>query len=85
MLALLVFQPPLVFSDSLLEVLTLLSLLTLAAGAYRKIECHQDRCHRIGRFTHGHLHLCAHHHPLVPDDGHITAEHIDAVTKTLSN
>jgi hypothetical protein len=84
MLALPVFSSPLVFSDSLLEVLTLLSLLTLAVGAYRKIECHQTGCHRIGRFTHGHLHLCAHHHPLVPDDGRITATHIAAVTNSLS-
>jgi hypothetical protein len=37
--------------------------------------------YRLGRFPHGHLKLCHVHHPLVPNDGKITAEQIDAVTK----
>lgn len=45
----------------------------------RHLNCHQHRCWRIGRFTHGHLKLCARHHPKVPDNGHITREHIDAI------
>ena len=32
-----------------------------------------------GRFRHGHYRLCAVHHPLVPSDGKITDEHIEAV------
>jgi hypothetical protein len=69
---------------SWMEILTAVSLLALVSAfvaAYRKIECHQTGCHRIGRFAHGHLHLCHVHHPLVPSDGRITAEHIKAVTE----
>jgi hypothetical protein len=71
---------------SWMETLTAVSLLALIsafATAYRKIECHQTGCHRIGRFTHGHLHLCHVHHPLVPSDGRITAEHVAAVGEVV--
>lgn len=64
---------------SWVELLTIVSIITVAIAAYRKIECHQSGCHRIGRFTHGHFKLCHIHHPLVPTDGKITQEHIKSV------
>lgn len=67
--------------DSYLELLSLAVLISAFATAYKHIECHKDGCHRLGRFPHGHLKLCAHHHPGVPNDGKITSEHIDAITK----
>lgn len=70
-----------VVGDSYLELLSLAVLISAVAALYRHVECHQDGCHRLGRYTHGHLKLCAVHHPLVPNDGRVTAEHIDAVTK----
>jgi hypothetical protein len=81
MLASLHFLSEQVFGDSYLELLTLAVLVSAFATAYKHIECHQDGCHRLGRYTHGHLKLCARHHPLVPDNGKITAAEIDAVTK----
>jgi hypothetical protein len=71
---------PVVIGCSVAELLSLLTLITLAGGAYKHLECHQDGCHRLGRFRHGHLKLCHVHHPLVPNDGKVTAEHIAAVT-----
>ena len=62
------------------EITLVISAIALIVGAYRHLECHQDRCHRLGRFTHGHLKLCARHHPLVPNDGQITSAHVDAIT-----
>lgn len=70
---------PVVFGTSLSEVLQDAGLITLIVGAWHHIECHQDGCHRLGRFTHGHLKLCHVHHPLVPSDGKVTAAHINAV------
>jgi hypothetical protein len=70
-----------VVGDSYLELLSLAVLISAVAALYRHVECHQDGCHRLGRYTHGHLKLCAVHHPLVPNDGKVTAENIDAVTK----
>ncbi len=55
------------------------TLLGGAFVAYRKIECHQEGCHRLGRFQHGHLKLCHVHHPKVPNDGKINSEHIGAI------
>jgi hypothetical protein len=75
---------PIVFGTSWAEVLVLPAGLAFLAGLYRIVECHQTGCRRLGRFKHGHLRLCHVHHPLTPDDGRITAEHINAVTKTLS-
>jgi hypothetical protein len=72
---------PVVFGTSVSEVLMDVTLLGLVGGLYRHVECNQESCHRLGRFRHGHLKLCHVHHPLVPDDGHVTAEHIAAVTK----
>jgi hypothetical protein len=81
MLAALKFLTEEVVGDSYLELLSLAVLVSAFATAYRHIECHQQGCHRLGRFRHGHLKLCAHHHPLVPDDGTIGSEQIDAVSK----
>ena len=69
-----------VFTDTPVELLTIFSIIALAGGAYRKIECHSSGCHRIGRFTHGHFHLCRVHHPEGPTSGKIGKEHIDAMT-----
>ena len=72
-----------VFITSWAELTALISLVTLVAlfaTGYHHIECHQDGCHRLGRFAHGHLKLCHVHHPLVPNDGKITSVHIDAET-----
>ncbi len=55
------------------------TLLTGLAVAWRHLECHQTGCHRLGRFSHGHYRLCHVHHPLVPSDGKVTAEHIAAI------
>lgn len=82
MIAVLVISKPPVLITSWVEALAVISLGTVIAAfvtAYRHIECHADRCHRLGRFTHGHLKLCRIHHPAVPNDGRITDEHIQAV------
>lgn len=81
MLAALHFLTEQVFGDSYLELLTLAVLVSAFATAYKHVECHRSGCHRLGRYTHGHLKLCARHHPLVPDDGRIGPEQIEAVTK----
>jgi hypothetical protein len=80
MLATFHFLSEQVFGDSYLELLTLAVLISAFTAAYKHVECHQNGCHRLGRFQHGHLKLCGVHHPLVPDDGKIRAEQIDAVT-----
>jgi hypothetical protein len=82
MLATLHFLTEQVVGDSYLELLTLAVLVSAFLTAYHHIECHQEGCHRLGRFRHGHLKLCARHHPLVPNNGRITSEEIDAVTKS---
>jgi hypothetical protein len=56
------------------------TLLTAVLATYWHHTCHVTRCWRLGRFVHGHLKLCAHHHPLVPNDGRVTKAEIDAVT-----
>jgi len=81
MLASLHFLTEQVFGDSYLEFLSLAVLVSAFVTAYKHVECHQHGCHRLGRFRHGHLKLCALHHPLVPNDGRIRSEQIDAVTK----
>ena len=60
------------------------TLLTAVIATYWHHTCHVSRCWRLGRFAHGHLKLCAHHHPLVPSDGRVTKEQIDAITKSLA-
>jgi hypothetical protein len=68
-----------VFTDTPVELLGVVTIVALIIGAYRHIECHQTGCHRFGRFVHGHYKLCHVHHPNVPSDGKITAEHIHNV------
>jgi hypothetical protein len=48
-------------------------------GIVSTMICHHSHCWRRGRFRHGHYRLCHVHHPLVPSDGRITAEHIARV------
>jgi hypothetical protein len=48
-------------------------------GIVSSLICHQSGCFRRGRFRHGHYRLCHVHHPNVPSNGKITAEHIAAV------
>jgi hypothetical protein len=84
MLAAFHFLTEQVFGDSYLELLTLAVLVSAFATVYKHIECHQESCHRLGRYPHGHLKLCARHHPLMPNDGKVTATEIDAVTKAKS-
>ncbi len=48
-------------------------------GIVANLICHRSGCFRWGRFRHGHYRLCHVHHPHVPSDGKITAEHIAAV------
>ena len=73
------FSHPVVWSTSLIEVLTIASIVGIAAAAYRKIECHQSGCHRLGRFSHGHYKLCHIHHPKVPSNGKVTQKHIKEI------
>jgi hypothetical protein len=84
MFAALHFLTEQVFGDSYLELLTLAVIVSAFATAYKHVECHRSGCHRLGRFPHGHLKLCARHHPLVPDDGRIGPEQIEAVIKQPS-
>jgi hypothetical protein len=50
-------------------------------GIASTLICHHTRCYRRGRFRYGHYRLCHVHHPQVPSNGKITAEHIAAVTR----
>lgn len=50
-------------------------------GILSHLVCHQTGCLRRGRFRYGHFRLCHVHHPHVPSDGKITAEHIAAIAE----
>jgi hypothetical protein len=76
------FSQPVVWSTSLVELLTLTSIVAFVAGAYRHIECHHSGCHRFGRFPHGHYKLCRVHHPQVPTTGQIDQARIDEAAPT---
>ena len=76
------FSQPLVWSTSLVELLTLTSIVAFVVGAYRHVECHHSGCHRLGRFPHGHYKLCRVHHPQVPTTGRIDQARIDEVSPT---
>jgi hypothetical protein len=69
-----------VFTDTPVELVGMVTVIALVIGAYRKIECHTTGCHRIGRFTHGHFHLCHVHHPNVPSNGRIGVHEIKQET-----
>jgi hypothetical protein len=73
------FSQPVVWSTSLVELLTLTSIVAFVAGAYRHIECHHSGCHRLGRFPHGQYKLCRIHHPHVPTTGPIDQARIAEV------
>jgi hypothetical protein len=60
------------------------TLLTAVLATYWHHTCQLSSCWRLGRFAHGHLKLCAHHHPLVPSDGRVTQAEIDAVTRSMA-
>ena len=64
----------------------IIGLISLAGigGIVSTLICHRKGCFRRGRFRCGHYRLCHVHHPLVPSDGNITDEHIDAVHKRLT-
>jgi hypothetical protein len=70
-----------------LAVFTLGTVVGACVTLYRHTRCSQSDCRncfglrRHGRYPHGHLKLCHVHHPDVPDDGRVTAEHIARVTK----
>jgi hypothetical protein len=51
-------------------------------GIISTLICHHTGCYRRGRFRHGHYRLCHVHHPNVPSDGKIRAEHIAAVRRS---
>jgi hypothetical protein len=78
-LALTFWSQPQVITDSWVELASTITLIAFVIGVYKHLECHKTGCHRLGRFVHGRYKLCHVHHPLVPDDGKITQEHIDAV------
>jgi hypothetical protein len=79
MLALTFWSQPQVVTDSWVELASTITLIAFVIGVYRHLECHKTGCHRLGRFVHGRYKLCRVHHPLVPDDGKITQENINAV------
>lgn len=79
-LALTFWSQPQVVTDSWVEVASVVTLIAFVVGVYKHFECHMEGCHRIGRFTHGHLKLCRIHHPNVPDSGKVGQAEIDAVT-----
>lgn len=37
--------------------------MAIAGAIYKKLNCHQPGCWRIGLHPHGHLVLCRRHHP----------------------
>jgi hypothetical protein len=70
------FSQPVVWSTSLVEVLTILTVLAGGFTLYRKVECHQPGCHRLGHFQHGAYKLCRIHHPVVPAEQAKRKHHI---------
>lgn len=64
------------FASDWLEVVSCLGLAGTVAAVYHHVSCNYDGCHRLGRFRRGHLKLCHVHHPLVPNSGRITQQHI---------
>jgi hypothetical protein len=58
------FSSPLVWSTSIIELLTVVGLFSLIGGLYRHFECHVGTCHRLGHPVQGTAHrACWHHHP----------------------
>jgi hypothetical protein len=75
----------LAFTGAWTEVIGCLSILGGIGALYKHIQCQQEGCYRLGRFAHGHLHLCSRHHPHVPDDGKINEKHITEMTLRKAN
>jgi len=63
-------------------VISAISLIGIG-GIVSTLICHRKGCFRRGRFRLGHYRLCHVHHPLVPSDGKITDEHIEALHKQI--
>lgn len=63
-------------------VIAVISLIGIG-GIVSTLICHRQGCFRRGRFRLGHFRLCHVHHPLVPSDGKITDEHIEALHKQI--
>lgn len=70
---------PIVFGTSIVEVVAVVALLPTLAMIANHLFCHHKGCYRLGRFSHGQYKLCHVHHPNVPSDGKIGAEHIGKV------
>lgn len=74
-------QPPVIIT-SWIELLTVTVVFSGFIGIYRHLECHEESCHRPGKYIHGHLKLCAKHHPAV--NGKNSKQDIEEVTKNLT-
>ncbi len=85
LLALTFWSQPQVVTDSWVELASTITLIAFVIGAYRHLECHVSGCHRLGRFQNGRYKLCRVHHPGVPSDGSITAEHAAAAGTTAAS
>jgi hypothetical protein len=58
------FSQPVVWSTSLVELLTVIGLFSLIGGLYKHWECHVRTCHRPGHAVQGTSHrACWKHHP----------------------
>jgi hypothetical protein len=69
------FSQPLVWSTSVVELLTVVGLFSLIGGLYRHWECHVRGCHWPGHAVHGTSHrACWKHHPHL--HANLTAEDI---------
>jgi hypothetical protein len=71
-----------VLGDSVIEWLSLFTLLGGITAIYRHIECHEEGCRRIGKYPHGHVKLCGKHHPNVSGDSKKDIEDISEVLKS---
>lgn len=45
----------------------LLGILPAIVLWYRKNECHERSCHRLGHHPYKHFHFCVKHHPLTKE------------------
>jgi hypothetical protein len=81
LVALSFWSQPQVVTDSWVEVATVVTLVGFVVGAYRKINCHEPGCWRIGKHhVEGTPYITCHaHHPGLEGKsvrrGHIAAAH----------
>jgi hypothetical protein len=74
------FSEPLVWSTSIIELLTVVGLFSLIGGLYKHWECHVGTCHRLGHPVQGTSHrACWTHHPHLHPN--MTAEDIAKAAK----